>query len=253
MSIKVEGVSKVFNDKIKVLDNINIDIDEGDFVCLLGPSGCGKSTLLNMMAAFDKPTDGKIYINGIEVDKPTIERVTIFQNYGLLPWRNVEKNIEFGLETLKLPKVERKVVAEKYMRLVGLEKFKNHYPHQLSGGMQQRVAIARALAVKPKILFMDEPFGALDPIIRSNLQEEVRNIWREEGITIVFVTHDVEEAVYLGNKIIIMSPHPGRIREVINRENQQLIEKSSEEFYQLKSTIINILEENSRDGIEYYI
>ena len=253
MSIKVEGVSKVFNDKIKVLDNINIDIDEGDFVCLLGPSGCGKSTLLNMMAAFDKPTDGKIYINGIEVDKPTIERVTIFQNYGLLPWRNVEKNIEFGLETLKLPKVERKVVAEKYMRLVGLEKFKNHYPHQLSGGMQQRVAIARALAVKPKILFMDEPFGALDPVIRSNLQEEIRNIWREEGITIIFVTHDVEEAVYLGSKIVIMSPHPGRIRKVISRDNKKLIEKSSEDFYQLKSHIINVLEENSRDSIEYYI
>lgn len=252
MSIKVKDVSRIFNNT-KVIDNINIDIDEGDFVCLLGPSGCGKSTLLNMMAAFDKPTEGKIYINDVEVDKPTIERVTIFQNYGLLPWRTVERNIEFGLETLKMSKVEKKTVVDKYIRLVGLEKFKNHYPNQLSGGMQQRVAIARALAVKPKILFMDEPFGALDPVIRSNLQEEIRNIWREEGITIIFVTHDVEEAVYLGSKIVIMSPHPGRIRKVISRDNKKTIEKLSEEFYQLKSTIINVLEENSRDSIEYYI
>ena len=252
MSIKVKDVSKIFSN-IKVIDNINIDIDEGDFVCLLGPSGCGKSTLLNMMAAFDKPTEGKIYINDVEVDKPTIERVTIFQNYGLLPWRTVERNIEFGLETLKMSKVEKKTVVDKYIRLVGLEKFKNHYPNQLSGGMQQRVAIARALAVKPKILFMDEPFGALDPVIRSNFQEEIRNIWREEGTTIIFVTHDVEEAVYLGSKIVIMSPHPGRIRKLISRDNKKPIEKLSEEFYQLKSTIINVLEQNSRDSIEYYI
>ena len=256
MYIDISNVTKVFksdNNEHKALDNINLQIEEGEFVCLLGPSGCGKSTLLNMMAAFDKPTEGKISINGEEVSKPSIDRVTIFQNYGLLPWRTVEKNIELGLETLKLPKKERKEIVEKYIDLVGLKDFKNSFPTELSGGMQQRVAIARALAVKPKILFMDEPFGALDPITRKKLQEDIIEIWKKEKMTIIFVTHDVEEAIYLGTKIVLMSPNPGKIKQIIDNELPKPVDRVSIKFYDLKDKILRLFEENHKEKVEYYI
>lgn len=256
MYIDVSNVTKIFksdNTEHKALDNINLQIEKGEFICLLGPSGCGKSTLLNMMAAFDKPTEGKISIDGEEVSKPNIERVTIFQNYGLLPWRTVEKNIELGLETLKLSKKERKESVEKYIELVGLKDFKNHFPTELSGGMQQRVAIARALAVKPKILFMDEPFGALDPITRKKLQEDIIEIWKKEKMTIIFVTHDVEEAIYLGTKIVLMSPNPGKIKQIIDNELPKPVDRVSINFYDLKDEILRLFEENHKENIEYYI
>ncbi len=256
MYIDISNVTKVFksdNNEHKALDNINLQIEEGEFVCLLGPSGCGKSTLLNMMAAFDKPTEGKISINGEEVSKPSIDRVTIFQNYGLLPWRTVEKNIELGLETLKLPKKERKEIVEKYIDLVGLKDFKNNFPTELSGGMQQRVAIARALAVKPKILFMDEPFAALDPITRKKLQEDIIEIWKKEKMTIIFVTHDVEEAIYLGTKIVLMSPNPGKIKQIIDNELPKPVDRVSIKFYDLKDKILRLFEENHKEKVEYYI
>lgn len=256
MYINIENVNKSFdrdNNELKVLDNINLPIEEGEFVCLLGQSGCGKSTILNMLAAFDKPTEGKITIENIEVTKPRIDRVTIFQNYGLLPWRNVEKNVKLGLESLNKSKKEKQEIADKYIKLVGLEKFKKSFPIELSGGMQQRVAIARALAVKPKILFMDEPFGALDPITRRKLQEDIKELWKTEKNTIIFVTHDVEEALFLASKIVIMTPDPGRIKAVIDNSNTKNIDKVSSEFYDMKDEILGILEENNNDKVEYYI
>ena len=256
MYINIKNVSKSFNredNELKVLNNINLPIEEGEFLCLLGQSGCGKSTILNMLAAFDKPTEGKISIENVEVIKPRIDRVTIFQNYGLLPWRNVEKNVKLGLESLNKSKKEKQEIADKYIKLVGLEKFKKSFPIELSGGMQQRVAIARALAVKPKILFMDEPFGALDPITRKKLQEDIKELWKAEKNTIIFVTHDVEEALFLASKIVIMTPNPGRIKAVIDNSNTESIDKVSSGFYDRKDKILGILEENNNDKIEYYI
>ncbi|MGN0143895.1 MAG: ABC transporter ATP-binding protein [Clostridium sp.] len=255
-SIEIKNVTKIFksdNKEYKALDDINLKIDEGEFVCLLGPSGCGKSTLLNMMAGFEKPTEGQIIIDNEEVDKPRIDRLTIFQDYGLLPWRSVEKNVELGLESLKIPKNERKEISEKYIKLVGLEKFKNHYPSELSGGMKQRVAIARALASTPKILFMDEPFGALDPITRVKLQEDILKIHKEEKMTVIFVTHDVEEAVYLGSKIVILSPNPGKITKVMENDLSRTDERSSSSFYLKKDEILHVLEQNLNKDVEFYI
>ena len=255
-NIEINNISKVFksdNKEYRALDNINLKIEEGEFVCLLGPSGCGKSTLLNMIAGFEKPTEGEILIDNEKVDKPRIDRLTIFQDYGLLPWRSVEKNVELGLESLKIPKEKRKEISRKYIELVGLEKFKNHYPSELSGGMKQRVAIARALASKPKILFMDEPFGALDPITRVKLQEDILNIHKEEKMTIIFVTHDVEEAVYLASKIVILSPNPGKITKVIENNMSNTNDRSNSSFYLKKDEIFHILEQNLNKDVEFYI
>lgn len=256
MSISVENVSKTFSRKDsnnKALDNINLNIETGEFVCLLGPSGCGKSTLMNMMAGFFEPSEGKIDIDGEIVTRPRLDRVTIFQNYGLLPWRTVERNVQLGLESMKIAKNERKKISDKYIELVGLGEFKNSYPAELSGGMKQRVAIARALAVKPKILFMDEPFAALDPVIRVKLQEDLIKIWEEEKMTVVFVTHDVEEAICLGTKIVIMAPHPGRIKQVINNTLPKPVKRSGTEFYGLKDRIFHHLQSNANEKVEYYI
>lgn len=195
-----------------ILDDVSLNIEKGEFICLLGPSGCGKSTLLNAMAGFLKPTSGEIKIENQIVQKPSMKYVTIFQNYGLLPWRTVQKNVELGLETQKYSKEKKAKIASHYLKMVGLEHATKKRPAQLSGGMQQRVAIARALAVEPDILFMDEPFGALDAITRMKLQTDILEIAQDTKKTVVFVTHDIEEAVFLADRIVIMSANPGRIK-----------------------------------------
>lgn len=195
-----------------ILDDVSLNIEKGEFICLLGPSGCGKSTLLNAMAGFLKPTSGEIKIENQIVQKPSMKYVTIFQNYGLLPWRTVQKNVELGLETPKYSKEKKAQIASHYLKMVGLEHAAKKRPAQLSGGMQQRVAIARALAVEPDILFMDEPFGALDAITRMKLQTDILEIAQDTKKTVVFVTHDIEEAVFLADRIVIMSANPGRIK-----------------------------------------
>ena len=219
MQIEVENLSITFTQdqsEMTALKDVSLGIEKGEFICLLGPSGCGKSTLLNTMAGFLKPTEGTVKIDGKEVEHPSISYVTIFQNYGLLPWRNVEKNVALGLETKKVPKEERKKIIQKYIDLVGLSGSEKKRPGQLSGGMQQRVAIARALAVDPEILFMDEPFGALDAITRMKLQDDILNICHSTKKTIVFVTHNISESVYLSDKVVVMSPHPGRVSAVLD-------------------------------------
>lgn len=215
MYIRVHNVSKEYSHTVKALDSINLDINKGEFICLLGPSGCGKTSLLNLLAGFEKPTDGEVWIGEEKVTSPSERYVTIFQNYGLLPWRTVQRNVELGLESRGWSKKEIREVANEYLELVGLSDFRKHHPHQLSGGMQQRVAIARALAVDPEIIFMDEPFGALDAMTRIKMQDEIARIWEKRKKTIVFVTHDIDEAVFLADRIVIMTPHPGKIKTII--------------------------------------
>ncbi|WP_186428612.1 ABC transporter ATP-binding protein [Clostridium sp. BSD9I1] len=259
MFIKINNVSKIYknnNDKkseFKSLDNVNLTIEKGEFICLLGPSGCGKSTLLNLIAGFDKPSAGEIFINGNEVKEPSPNYVTIFQNYGLLPWRSVKKNVELGLEAKKISKEERSKIADEYIELVGLSKFSKHHPSQLSGGMQQRVAIARALAVDPEIIFMDEPFGALDAMTRMNMQDEISNIWDEKKKTIIFVTHDIEEAVFLADRIVIMTPGPGKIKSIINVPMGRKRDRTSEEFLKIRDKVFIEFKMKNQFDIEYYV
>ncbi len=213
VKIRVRDAERTFvtsdGKPVTALHRVNLDVEEGEFLCLLGPSGCGKTTLLNLIAGFDFPTRGEIAIDGESVKGPDTRHITIFQEYGLFPWRSVLGTVEYGLEARGVPKEERRAAAHRYLRLVGLEKFAGRHPHELSGGMKQRVAIARALAVEPEILFMDEPFGALDAITRMKMQEEIIRIWRERRRTIVFVTHDIDESIYLADRVVIMAPHRG--------------------------------------------
>ena len=255
--ITIEGVTKSYLRKDKTqslaLDKVDLSIKRGEFICLLGPSGCGKTTLLNLIAGFNKPTTGKIFIGGELVDKPSIDRITIFQNYGLLPWRSVIKNVELGLEAKKIPKERRKAIAEEYLRLVGLIDFSKHHPSELSGGMQQRVAIARALAVDPDILLMDEPFGALDAMTRMGIQDEIQRIWGEKKKTIIFVTHDIEEAVFLADRIVIMTPYPGKIKSILKVPLARKRDRTSVDFLKIRDKVFSEFELKVPDRMEYYL
>lgn len=218
MTIKVNNVSKVYEStemkEIVVLKDINLTVNNNEFVCILGPSGCGKSTLLRIIAGLDLATKGTVEINSQIIDKPSKDSSVVFQEYALFPWRTVIENVEFGLKLRHVAKKERIEKALKYLRIVNMHKFQNVFIHQLSGGMKQRVAIARALVLEPKILLMDEPFGALDTFTRIQLQDELINICKSRELSVVFVTHDIEEAVYLGDKIAIMKSNPGKINSL---------------------------------------
>ena len=257
MFIKVNDVSKIYkNDKskdFKSLDNVSLTIEKGEFICLLGPSGCGKSTLLNLIAGFDIPSIGEVFIDDKQVIEPSASYVTIFQNYGLLPWRSVKKNVELGLETKKISKEERSKIADEFIELVGLSKFSKHHPMQLSGGMQQRVAIARALAVDPEIIFMDEPFGALDAMTRMNMQDEISNIWQQKKKTIIFVTHDIEEAVFLADRIVIMTPGPGKIKNIVSVPIKRKRDRTSDEFLKIRDLVFTELKMKKDIEMEYYL
>lgn len=256
MYIEVKNASKHFiqdGTEFTALDNVSLDIEKGEFVCLLGPSGCGKSTLLNALAGFDAVTEGSVCINGEEVTKPSINNITIFQNYGLLPWRNVIRNIELGLESKKISSKERREISQKYLELVGLKGYEKRFPHQLSGGQQQRVSIARGLAVNPEIIFMDEPFGALDAITRMKLQDDILKISRKEKKTIIFVTHDIEEAVYLADKIVVMMANPGRIKSIVNVPLKGHRNRTSTDFLYVRDKIFELFNLKTEEYIEYII
>ena len=256
MYIEVKDACKRFKQDGKeftALDNVSLNIEKGEFICLLGPSGCGKSTLLNALAGFEKLNSGSVKIDGDEVKAPSINNITIFQNYGLLPWRNVLKNVELGLESKKVPKAERAEIAKKYIDLVGLDGFEKRYPKQLSGGQQQRVAIARGLAVDPDIIFMDEPFGALDAITRMKLQEDIHKISREEKKTIIFVTHDIEEAVFLADRLVVMMADPGRIKSVVKVPLGHYRDRTSRDFQYVRDKIFELFNMKTEEYIEYYI
>lgn len=239
-AIRIENVSKSYADNgvdsTKVLNHINLDIASGEFICVLGKSGCGKSTLLNMLAGYIKADEGAIYTYGKKITGPSQERGVIFQEHALFPWFTVKQNVAFGPAANK--KKDANEIAMKYIEMIGLEKFANYYPEQLSGGMKQRVGIARAFANQPRILLMDEPFSALDPDTRSNMQKQVVDIWEKNKTTIVFITHSVEEAVYLADRIIILN------REVVCNEKVNLRrarDKYSDEFREESLKFENIL------------
>lgn len=222
MNIRFEEITKTFaarSGAVLAIDHINLTIDEGEFVCLVGPSGCGKSTLLNMLAGFEMPSTGRVLMDDKLITGPSIERAMMFQEHALFPWLSAQGNVEFGLKSLKMSKSERSEVAKKYLKMVHLSQFADHQPHELSGGMRQRVALARSLAVNPKVLLMDEPFAALDAQTRDHLHIELQTIWRETRKTILFVTHNVREAVTLASRVLVFTSRPGRIKQEFNLED----------------------------------
>ncbi len=217
--ISVRNVTKLFDlgkERFTALDGVSLDIADNEFVTVVGPSGCGKSTMMNILAGLEEPTSGEALVDGQRVHEPGPERGVIFQQYALFPWLTVRKNVEFGLQTAKVPAAERRARAEHFIKMVGLEQFADALPRMLSGGMRQRCAIARAYAVNPSILLMDEPFGALDALTRVKLQEQLLDTWSQEQRTVMFITHDVDEAVFLANRVVVMAARPGRIYDVID-------------------------------------
>jgi sulfonate transport system ATP-binding protein len=256
MSLQIKNVKKVFqigSDTVEVLHDINLSIEDGEFISIVGPSGCGKSTLLRMIAGLDTITDGKILYDGKPLSKESKKQIgVIFQESRLFPWKSVEKNIEFGIDG-KLSKEEKKKQVQAHIDFVGLKGFEKALPSQLSGGMQQRVSIARSLISNPKILLLDEPFGALDAFTKINMQNEITRIWQEEGTTMFLVTHDIEEAVFLGDKIVIMSPKPGIIEEVIEVRLPRPRDRNNADFAYYKKRVFEKFFQIEIPEVEYAI
>ena len=219
IKVKIDNVEKIYEGRkgrMVALNGVSLDIKENEFICVVGPSGCGKSTLLNIIAGLLDATSGAVYVDGKKVEGTGTERGVVFQQYALFPWLTVIKNVMFGLKLKGMSDAEAREVAMKYIRMVDLEEFVDSYPKELSGGMKQRDAIARAYAVQPEVLLMDEPFGALDAQTRTQLQTELLKTWEEEQKTCFFITHDVEEAIVLATRVVIMSARPGRIRDIVD-------------------------------------
>lgn len=236
--LRAEHVNMVFKrdgKTTRVLEDINLDVGDGEFVCLLGPSGCGKSTLLNTMAGFLSPTSGEITVDGEAVQGPDPRRIFVFQERGVFPWLTVEGNIGFGL--FKLSRQEREQRIAHYIKMVGLEGFEKTYPPELSGGMKQRLEVARALAVNPDMLFLDEPFGALDSITRLVMRGELLRIWEAERKTIIFVTHDIDEAVQLADRVVVMSARPATIQQIVTIDIAHPRDISSPRYLELRDGI----------------
>lgn len=238
---------------VEVLKDVNLDIKHGEFISLIGLSGCGKSTVLKLITNLEDPTSGEILIDGEPVKGPSEKVSMIFQEPRLFPWLNVEENIEFTISK-NIPKKQRKEIAEKHIELVGLKGFEKAVPSQLSGGMQQRVSIARGLATNPEILLLDEPFGALDAFTRINMQEEILKIWEKEKTTMIMVTHDIDEAIYLSDRIVVLSANPGVIKDDISITLPRPRDRSSIDFMNIRRKVMLALYEKSSDkDIEYFI
>ena len=243
--LKIDNVVKEYNGnkgKTVALNGVSLDIKENEFICVVGPSGCGKSTLLNIIAGLLEPTSGAVYLDGKKIEGTGVERGVVFQGYALFPWRTVLKNVMFGLEMKRMPKDQAEEIAKKYIKAVGLEGFEHAYPKELSGGMRQRVAIARAYAADPEVLLLDEPFGALDAQTRVQLQSELLNTWEHEKKTCFFITHDVDEAIILAQRVIIMSARPGRIKKIVDIDipyPRTQATKTDPRFLELKTEIWN--------------
>ena len=246
MNIKIEGIKKIFTTKQKTqttLDNVNLEVKKGEFICLLGPSGCGKSTLLNILAGLLEPTEGEIYFDNKKSHEIGSERAVVFQDGALFPWLTVVENVEFGMINKGIEKVEAREKAMKYLKMVHLTKFANSYIHELSGGMRQRVSIARALTIDSDLILMDEPFSALDSQTKSILQLEVQKIWNDTGKTIIFVTHHVEEAVLLADRVIVMGANPGHIKKEFKKELGRPRVQGSLDVTYMVSDILKVLKE----------
>jgi NitT/TauT family transport system ATP-binding protein len=249
--ISFDSVGKAFplrggtGETFTAVDDFTLNVRQGELLSLVGPSGCGKSTLLDLLGGLILPTSGSILIDGVPVTGPGLDRGIVFQQYALLPWRTAQANVEFGLEAKGVPRRRRAARAKEFLALIGLEGFADRYPHELSGGMKQRVAIARSLAFDPDVLLMDEPFAALDAQTRESLQQELLRIWGATGKTIIFITHGIEEAVFLGQRVAVMTSRPGRIKQVIDiplrdRTSAQDI-RTSDEFTALRHRVWSLL------------
>jgi len=245
MQLTIDHLTKEFTtdagEHIVALSDITLEIRDTEFICLLGPSGCGKTTLLRIIGGLDQPSSGQVILDNQVITRPNPRMAMIFQEYSLYPWRNVLDNTAFGLEINGMSREERYAVAKRYLDLVGLTEFSQSYPYELSGGMRQRVAVVRALAVEPAVLLMDEPFGALDAQTRNKLQHDLVDIWEKTKKTILFVTHSVDEAVFLADRIIVLSPRPGRICENIPIEQPRPRDRTSVEFAQVRRHVLDLI------------
>jgi NitT/TauT family transport system ATP-binding protein len=246
----VEGLRKSYanpytQEEVVATDDLSFSVDAGDFVSILGPSGCGKTTVLNIIAGFVEPTEGRVLLRGKAIEKPGPDRGVVFQSFALFPWKSVLANVTFGLKMRGVPRKERQRIGREYLDLVGLDGFENRYPHELSGGMQQRVGVARVLANEPDVMLMDEPFASVDAQTRMKLQEDLTRIWEARHPTIFFVTHDVEEAVFLSDRVIVLTPRPGRVRRIVDiqtprpREWRALLDDA--DFRRTTQQIIDLL------------
>lgn len=249
--LEIHNVTRQFHvngEVLTALDNVTLDVAEGEFVTIVGASGCGKSTLLRLGAGLDTTHAGNIRHAGRAVDGPSLDRGLVFQEPRLFPWLTIERNIALGLENSSLSKAQKKELVDEHIELVGLTGFAKAYPHQLSGGMAQRAGIARGLVNRPNVLFLDEPFGALDAITKTRLQDELQEIWSRERITMVLVTHDVDEAVYLGDRVVIMSPRPGRIRDIVPVDLARPRIRTSSQFAAVRNRVLNTLNATAGHG-----
>jgi len=245
--IKIENVEKTFKSQegfeVRAIEKVDMDIDRNEFICIVGPSGCGKSTLLRIIAGLEGTSAGEVHYCDKKITGPSREIGMVFQNYSLLPWRTVIDNIGLGLEFAGKPKEEREAISRHFIDMIGMTEFEKAFPYELSGGMQQRVAIARALANDPDVLLMDEPFGALDAYTRILLQRELLKIWERNKKTILFVTHSVDEAVYLSDRIVVMTSKPGKIKEIIDVDIERPRDRANPKYGELTAKLLNMLEE----------
>jgi len=250
--IEVSGVSLIYDTPVGPVtgvQDVSFGIEASEFLCIVGPSGCGKSTLLNMIAGFLVPTNGEIRIGGRPVGGQGLDRGVVFQDFAqLFPWRTALGNVTFGLEMKGIGKAEREAIAREQLRLVKLEKFAQSYPHHLSGGMQQRVAIARALAYNPSVLLMDEPFAALDALTRDEMQRLLADVWRETRKTVVYVTHNVAEAVYLADRVVVMTPHPGTVKSELCIPLARPRDSLSVDFLECQKMLLRNLEQEKQQS-----
>ncbi len=254
LKLQIKDLTRIYegnNGPVTAIEHVNLEVKKSEFVMIVGPSGCGKTTLINIIGGLDTATTGEVLLDGKEVQGPGSDRGMVFQGYSLFPWLTVQKNVEFGLKMKKMPAAKRAEIAKKYIDIVGLNGFEDALPKQLSGGMKQRVAIARTLANEPEVLIMDEPFGALDAQTRVVMQELLADISRKTGTTILFITHDIDEAVLLGDRIYVLSRRPGCVKEVIDvnipgeRNHNSLV---LPEFLETKKKIMDMLWQESNDA-----
>ncbi|HCF49312.1 MAG TPA: ABC transporter ATP-binding protein [Syntrophomonas sp.] len=255
-AIEIKNVGRVFGEasdnQVIALKDINLHIKPGEFIALIGPSGCGKSTLLRLIVGLDVPSEGELFLNGEKITGPHYERGLVFQDPTLFPWLNVYDNVASGLVARKIYREKKQDVAE-YIKLVGLSGFEKSYPHHLSGGMAQRAALARALVNHPRVLLMDEPLGALDAFTRMQMQDEILRIWQERKTTVVLVTHDVDEAIYMSDRIVIMTPRPGKIQEIIDVPIGKPRARNHPDFFRLRSKILETLHFAGEETLSYYL
>jgi len=250
MTLELKNLCKTYTDEsgqdtVAALSNINLTVRAGEFLSVIGPSGCGKTTMLRIIAGLEQPTAGEVFINGEQLAEPWSRVGFVFQEYALFPWRTVSENVEFGLELKKIPKQERRRMALEYINQFGMGGFENKYPKELSGGMKQRVAIARTLITNPSIILMDEPFGSLDSQTRNALQEFLRDVWQTSQKTIIFITHNIDEAVFLSHRVIGFSRRPGTIKFSLDIDIPAPRDRTGSEFNQCRKQILNFLQQES--------